>query len=177
METTIEQAGMTEVLIGLPLQPSIGYDFAMSIGPYVQAWRISRGHSVSALALKAAVSESTLESIESEELDPTVSILQGLAAALEIPVSWLYADPRHLAFLTDSDDDGAHSVDPVIEHVLRVAGRDPEMYVLLTAILQNADPKLVRAAEASLRSLAKQSKQPTVPWQSRPSGHFEPPSD
>ena len=152
----------------------------MSIGPYVRAWRISRGHSVAALALKAAVSESTLESIESEELDPTVSILQGLAAALEIPVSWLYADPRHLKLLTDSDDDGAdhaHSVDPVIEQVLRVAGRDPEMYVLLTVILQNADPKLVRAAEVSLRSLAKQSKQPTVPWQSRPPGHFEPPSD
>src|SRR5207302_11059092 len=106
-------------LSGLPLQPSIGYDFAMSIGPYVQAWRISRGHSVSALALKAAVSESTLESIESEELDPTVSILQGLAAALEIPVSWLYADPRHLELLTDFDDDEAdaghaHSIDPLL---------------------------------------------------------------
>ena len=169
-------------MIGLPPQPSIGYDFAKSIGPYVRAWRISRGHSVTALALKAAVSESTLESIESEELDPTVSILQGLAAALEIPVSWLYADPRHLELLTDFDDDEAdaghaHSIDPVIEQILRAAGRDPEMYVLLTAILQNADPKLVRAAEASLRSLAKQSKQPTVPWQSRPSGHFEPPSD
>jgi len=169
-------------LIGLPLQPSIGYDFAMSIGPYVQAWRITRGHSVSALALKAAVSASMLESIESEGLDPAVSILQGLAAALEIPVSWLYTDPRHLDLLTDADDDTigadhAHSVDPVIEQILRAARRDPEMYVLLTAILQNADPKLVRAAEASLRSLAKQSKQPTVPWQSRPSGHFEPPSD
>ena len=155
----------------------------MSIGPYVQAWRLSRGHSVSALARKAAISESTLESIESEELDPTVSILQGLAAALEIPVSWLHADPRHVELLTESDDDDgadaghARCVDPVIEQVLRVAGRDPEMYVLLTAILQSADPKLVRAAEASLRSLAKQSKQPTVPWQSRPSGHFEPPSD
>ena len=79
----------------------------MSIGPYVQAWRISRGHSVSALALKAAVSESTLESIESEELDPTVSVLEGLAAALEIPVSWLYTDPRHVKLLADSEDDGA----------------------------------------------------------------------
>ena len=169
-------------LICLPTQPSIGYDFDMSIGPYVQAWRISRGHSVSALAQRAAVAESTLESIETEELDPTVSVLEGLAAALEIPVSWLYTDPRHVKLLTDSEDDGAdagqtHSVDPVIEQVLRVARRDPEMYVLLTAILQNADPKLVRAAGASLRSLAKQSKQPTVPWQSRPPGHFEPPSD
>ena len=169
-------------LIGLPLQPSIRYDLAMSIGPYVQAWRISRGHSVSALALKAAVSATTVESIESEELDPPVSILRGLAAALEIPASWLYTDPHHLDLLTDADDDTvgaghAHSVDPVIEQVLRAARRDPEMYVLLTAILQNADPKLVRAAEASLRSLAKQLKQPTVSWQSRPPGHFEPPSD
>src|SRR5204863_2197059 len=135
--TTIQQAGTTEGLDRLALQPSIGYDFAMSIGPYVQAWRISRGHSVSALALKAAVSESGLESIESEELDPTVSILQGLAAALEIPVSWLYADPRHLELLTDFDDDEAdaghaHSIDPVIEQILRAASRDPEMYVLLT---------------------------------------------
>jgi len=87
-----------------------------------------------------------------------------------------------LELLTDFDDDEAdaghaHSIDPVIEQILRAASRDPEMYVLLTAILQNADPKLVRAAEASLRSLAKQLKQPTVSWQSRPPGHFEPPSD
>src|SRR5437870_4059654 len=127
-------------LIFLPMQPSIGYDFDMSIGQYVQSWRISRGYSVSALAQKAAVSESTLELIESEELDPTVSVLEGLAAALEIPVSWLYTNPRHVELLTDSEDDGAdashaHSVDLVIEQVLRVARRDPEMYVLLTAIL------------------------------------------
>jgi hypothetical protein len=84
--------------------------------------------------------------------------------------------------LIDPDEEGvnadqARSVDPVIAQVLCSVRRDLEMYVLLTAIMQNGDPKLVRAAEASLRSLAKQAKQPTVPWQSRPPGHFEPPSD
>jgi len=38
-------------------------------------------------------------------------------------------------------------------------------------------PETVAAAEMSLRSLVKQSRQATVPWQQRPSGHFEPPSD
>lgn len=33
------------------------------------------------------------------------------------------------------------------------------------------------AAEVNLRSLLKQSRQATVPRQSRPPGHFEPPSD
>ncbi|TLY16734.1 MAG: XRE family transcriptional regulator, partial [Nitrospirae bacterium] len=35
----------------------------------------------------------------------------------------------------------------------------------------------LRAAEVSLQSLVKQSKQTTVPWQTRPPGHFEPPAD
>jgi transcriptional regulator with XRE-family HTH domain len=166
----------------LPLPLSIGYDLAMSMGPNIQAWRISRGHSVSALAQKAGLSESTLDSIESGDLDLTVSVLQALAEALGIPVSWLCADPRHVQLLTDPDEEGtdaaqATSADPVIECVLRAVHTDLEMYALLTAVLQSGDPKLMRAAEASLRSLAKQAKQPTVPWQSRPPGHFEPPSD
>ena len=155
---------------------------AMSIGPNIQAWRLSQRHSVSALAQKAGLSESTLDSIESGDLDLTVSVMQGLAGALEIPLSWLSVDPRHVQLLTDPDEDGtdasqANPFDPVIDHVLRAAHADLEMYVLLTAILQSGDPKLMRAAEASLRSLAKQAKQPTVPWQSRPPGHFEPPND
>ena len=54
---------------------------------------------------------------------------------------------------------------------------DRSLYVLLTALMQAGDPKLLRAAEMSLRSLVKQSRQATVPWQQRPSGHFEPPND
>jgi transcriptional regulator with XRE-family HTH domain len=153
----------------------------MSIGSRIQAWRVSRGHSTAALAREAGLSESTLEAIESDELDPVVSVFSALAAGMGIPVSWLFTDPRHLELLSDPHEDldasQAGFVDPVIEQVLRTAGRDLEMYVLLTAILQGGEPKLMRAAEASLRSLAKQAKIPIVPWQSRPPGHFEPPSD
>jgi len=68
-------------------------------------------------------------------------------------------------------------VDPVMERILLGAHQERELYVLLTVLLQSGEPKLVKAAEASLRSLVKQSRQASVPWQSRPPGHFEPPSD
>ena len=96
---------------------------------------------------------------------------------------------RHLRFLfpycrTDAQQDGDQVIavmrtgaDPVLERILVAAGHDRSLYVLLTALMQSSDPKLLRAAEVSLRSLVKQSKQATVPWQSRPPGHFEPPSD
>ena len=156
--------------------------FLMSLGTNIQAWRISRGYSGAVLAKAADISEDTLASIESDTFDAPVSILPAVAGALGIPASWLWSDPRHLALLMegaeeDLDTDSNKHVDPVIEQVLRSVGIEPEMYVLLTAIVQSGEPKLLRAAQASLRSLAKQSKQPTVPWESRPSGHFEPPSD
>jgi transcriptional regulator with XRE-family HTH domain len=156
--------------------------FPMSLGTNIQAWRVSRGYSGAILARKADISEDTLASIESDAFDVPVSILPALAGALGIPASWLWSDPRHLALLMegaeeDLNTDSTKPVDPVMEQVLRSANIEPEMYVLLTAIVQSGEPKLVRAAQASLRSLAKQAKQPTVPWESRPSGHFEPPSD
>jgi transcriptional regulator with XRE-family HTH domain len=152
----------------------------VSLGSNIQAWRISRGYSEAALAKKADVSEATLASIESDAFDAPVSIFPAIAGALGVPPSWLWSDPRHLARLMEGAEEGVAtdtSVDPVIEQVLRTANIEPEMYVLLSAIVQSGEPKLLRAAQASLRSLAKQAKQPTVPWESRPSGHFEPPSD
>jgi len=155
----------------------------MAIGANIQAWRLSRGQSVEALAAKAGVPSSSLHAIESGELDPTVSTLEALAAALGIPPSWLHSDPEHLNLLTtDSDGETSESlptdsVDPVTERVLLATQQERGLYVLLTALLQSGDPKLRRAAEVSLQSLVKQSKQATVPWQTRPPGHFEPPSD
>jgi len=156
----------------------------MAIGAYVQAWRLARRQSVEALAAKAGVPSSSLDAIESEELDPTVSTLETLAAALGIPPSWLHSDPKHLNLLaSDPDGDASEplpteeSVDPVTERVLLATRQDRGLYVLLTALLQSGDPKLLRAAEVSLQSLVKQSKQTTVPWQTLPPGHFEPPSD
>lgn len=155
----------------------------MAIGAYVQAWRLARRQSVETLAAKAGVPSTSLDAIESGELDPTVSTLETLAAALGIPPSWFHSDPKHLNLLT-ADPDGetseslpTGSVDPVTERVLLGTRQNRGLYVLLTALLQSGDPKLLRAAEVSLQSLVKQSKQATVPWQTRPPGHFEPPSD
>jgi transcriptional regulator with XRE-family HTH domain len=153
----------------------------MSIASNIQAWRLSKRQPVTALAERAGLSVESLEAIEAGELDPSASMLETLAAAIGVPVSWLYGDPEHLERLLDADERAesvqAGTVDPVTERVLLGSREEHELYVLLTSILMSGEPKLRLAVEASLRSLAKQAKQPTVPWQSRPSGHFEPPSD
>ncbi len=159
----------------------IQYDRAMAVGTLIQAWRLSRGRSVDDLASDAGMSASLLEGIESEEIDPSASTLERLAGALKIPVAWLFGHPKDFQHLFDESDGGQDPVpaspDPVTERILTGSSMDRSLYVLLTALLQSAEPKLLRAAEMSLRSLVKQSKQATVPWQNRPSGHFEPPSD
>ncbi|HKN87950.1 MAG TPA: helix-turn-helix transcriptional regulator [Nitrospiraceae bacterium] len=155
----------------------------MPIGPNIQAWRVSRGRSLLALATKAGLPVESLEAIETGQADPSLSMLEAVASALGVPPSWLHGDPKHLELLT-ADSDGEESelpsvdsIDPVIGRILNVAQHERELYVLLTRLLQAGDPKLIRAAEVSLRSLVKQAKQATVPWQNRPPGHFEPPSD
>lgn len=155
----------------------------MSIGLNIQSWRVSRGHSLSALAARAGLPVDSLEAIEAGQTDPSLSIMEAVATALGVPPSWLHGDPKQLQLLTD-DPDGDESesppldtTDPVIERILIAAHHERELYVLLTRLLQAGDPKLIRAAEVSLRSLVKQAKQATVPWMSRPPGHFEPPSD
>lgn len=153
----------------------------MSIASNIQAWRLSKRQPVTALAEKAGLPVESLEAIEAGELDPCASTLATLASAIGVPVPWLYGDPEHLERLLDADERTesvqAGTVDPVRERVLLGSREEHELYVLLTAIVMSGDPKLRLAVEASLRSLAKQAKQPTVPWQSRPPGHFEPPND
>jgi transcriptional regulator with XRE-family HTH domain len=155
----------------------------MAIGSHIQAWRLSRGHSIEAFAAKAGLPSKSLEAIESGDLDPSATILESLASALRVPPSWLYGDPKHFDLLFEDGDAEEKvetlpaGIDPITEHLLLASGHARDLYVLLTALLQSGDPKLIRAAEVSLRSLVKQSKQATVPWQSRPPGHFEPPSD
>jgi len=155
----------------------------MPIGSNIQAWRVARRHSLMALATKVGLPAESLEAIEMGQTDPPLSVLEAVASALGVPPSWLHGDPKHLELLTaDSDGDESespslHSIDPVIERILIAARHEHELYVLLTRLLQAGDPKLIRAAEVSLRSLVKQAKQATVPWGSRPPGHFEPPSD
>ncbi len=166
----------------------IQYDPAM--GPttfFVRAWRLSQQKSLEHLAMEARLSVSILDAIETTDYDCHLSHIESLAQALGIPPAWLFEDPAHFELLFnagDGEEDNtgvqpwiSTGVDPVLERIVRARRYDRSLYVLLTTLLQNGDAKLLRAAEMSLRSLVKQSRQPTVPWQSRPSGHFEPPSD
>jgi transcriptional regulator with XRE-family HTH domain len=160
----------------------IAYHRAMSIGPSLQAWRLSRRLSIETLSTQSGLPETLLASMEAGEQDPTVSALRTLAAVFGVPVSWLFTDPSQINLLTtDGDDDqirsDIQSPDPVIDQILAACRDDRTLFVLLTALLQSGEPKLLTAAEASLRSLVKQARRSSVPWQSRPSGHFEPPSD
>ena len=154
-----------------------------NVGTLIRAWRISQKCSEQALAERAGIAASSLEALESEQTDPQASTMEALAGALKIPLPWLFIHPTDLDLLCKGDDDEPAPLatltgaDPVLERILVAAGHDRSLYVLLTALMQSGDPKLLRAAEVSLRSLVKQSKQATVPWQSRPPGHFEPPSD
>ena len=153
----------------------------MSIGSCIQEWRLSKRHSLESLSDAAHLPVSLLDQIETEQLDPTIGTVEALAAALRIPPAWLFEHPRsfeHLFADGDGQEEPDHSsIDPVTDRILTGSRMDRTLYVLLTTLMQGGETKLLRAAEMSLRSLVKQSKQATVPWQQRPSGHFEPPSD
>jgi transcriptional regulator with XRE-family HTH domain len=157
------------------------YYRAMSIGPFIQAWRLSRKQSIESLSETAGISAALLEQIESEQADPSIATIQALATALHIPPAWLFDNPSCFEWLFNDSEEreepAASQVDPVTDRILAGSRMDRSLYVLLTALMQTGDPKLLRAAEMSLRSLVKQSRQASVPWQQRPSGHFEPPSD
>ena len=154
---------------------------AMALGQQIQAWRISRGHSIDDLAAESHLLPHVLEDIEAEVVDPSASLLEALAAAMKIPPAWLFSHPTSFRTLFDDPEEDTHGSpegpDPVTERILSGSRMDRSLYVLLTAIMQSGEPKLLRAAEVNLRSLVKQAKQATIPWQNRPSGHFEPPSD
>ena len=155
----------------------------MTIGDTIKAWRLARGVAVATLAKKANVGLATVESIEAGETDPPITVVADLAKALDVPTPWLFDDPKNIELcFDDPDTDGKRglpidSTDPVTQHMVRAIRHDRTLFVLLTALIQGGDPKLLRAAEMSLRSLLKQSRQATVPWQNRSPGHFEPPSD
>ncbi|MDF0651764.1 MAG: XRE family transcriptional regulator [Nitrospira sp. LK70] len=153
----------------------------MSIGQFIQGWRVSRNQSIQSLSDAAGISHIFLEQIEADQADPTTGTIEALASVLRIPPSWLFDSPRSFECLF-AESDGmeepqASQIDPVTERILAGSRTDRSLYVLLTTLMQAGDPRFLRAAEMSLRSLVKQSRETPVPWQQRPSGHFEPPSD
>jgi hypothetical protein len=108
-------------------------------------------------------------------------MIEALASALGVPPSWLFDNPRSFEYLftdtAENEEPDRSELDPVTNRILAGSHANRSLYVLLTTLIQAGDPKLLRAAEMSLRSLVKQSRRAIVPWQQRPSGHFEPPSD
>ena len=142
---------------------------------------MSRGLSLEFLALETGFSLQTLDDIEGELLDPSTQTLEAIASVMKVPVAWLFAHPTAFDHLFHEPDEQEQTIpdgpDPVTERILTGSRMDRSLYVMLTALIQSGEPRLLRAAELSLKSLVKQSKQSTVPWQNRPSGHFEPPSD
>jgi transcriptional regulator with XRE-family HTH domain len=153
----------------------------MSIGLFIQGWRLSRKQSIESLSDAAGIPATLLEQIEVDQADPTTGTIEALASALRIPPAWLFDNPQSFTCLftdsADNEEPDTSQIDPVTDRILAGSHADRSLYVLLTTLMQAGDPKLLRAAEMSLRSLVKQSRHATVPWQQRPSGHFEPPSD
>lgn len=147
---------------------------------HVRAWREHYGISLEDLAQKAGLAPERLQAIEHGECDCSLASLHRLSHALDIPVTWLLVPPTIVQYLQDHDryrEAAPPAGRPLAEYLARGIHEREDLFLLLTALVQHGDPKLLRAAEVNLRSLLKQARTATLPWQARPSGHFEPPSD
>jgi transcriptional regulator with XRE-family HTH domain len=149
----------------------------MRFGERIGAWRVARRVAPEELARRAGIDPARLDAIERGDEDPTASTVASLASALAIPPGWLHDDPKRLLALIADDEDGTTGTDPVTERILAASQVERTLFVLVAQLVCSAEPRLVRAAEVSLLSLVKQIPKTTVPWESRPPGHFEPPSD
>jgi transcriptional regulator with XRE-family HTH domain len=155
----------------------------MSSGLHLNQWCQFRGITLSELAKKTGLSLQTLQSMQHVGLDTSVSLFEAIAGNLNIPTAWLYYDPQIIQRLWNEPDEDSpelphtSSFDPLFQRIIQTSREYQDIFVLLTSILHHGDPKLIRAAQVSLQSLLKQVRPTTVPWGSRPPGHFEPPSD
>jgi transcriptional regulator with XRE-family HTH domain len=152
---------------------------------FIRAWRLFRGLSLEELAAKSALSVSTVESMETGESTVVLSDMEAMAGGLGIPPAWLFIDPKELDLLFNDEDEHGELLqsacrqqpDPIYAKILVNMRQNRQLYTLLTALLESGEAKLIRAAELSIKSLLKQSRQSALPWQSRVPGNFEPPSD
>lgn len=149
----------------------------MRMGERIASWREARRVATGEAARRAGLDLARLEAIERGDEDPTASTLTCLASALGIPPGWLHDDPKRLLALIDDDEPNSAGPDPLTERILAASEAERTLFTLVAQLVSAADPRLVRAAEVSLLSLVKQIPRTTVPWETRPPGHFEPPSD
>ncbi len=149
----------------------------MRLAERIVSWRVARRVAPDELARRAGIEPARLDRIERGDEDPTASTLASLASALGIPAGWLHDEPKRLLALIADDDEETTEPDPVTTRMLAAVGAERTLFALVAQLVCSAEPRLVRAAEVSLLSLVKQIPRTTVPWESRPPGHFEPPSD
>ena len=155
----------------------------MSIQQHLSHWCQTRGLSLADLSQQTGVALANLQDFQKGNWDPPLSIITLIAQSLNVPESWLHNDPRTLLRLwNDPDDDNPElpntsSPDPLFQRIIQTSRDHQDLFVLVTSLLHHGDPKLIRAAQVSLQSLFKRVRPTTVPWGSRPPGHFEPPND
>ena len=161
----------------------VGYDPPMSRELFLKQWCQYRQLTLAQLSEQTGVTLQNIESIHNGSQDPPLSLLETIATQLGIPPSWLHYDPQTIQRVwNDADEEEPelpdhHSIDPIFERMIQVRHEHPELFVLLTNLVHHGDPKLIRAAQVNLQSLSRQIRATTLPWGSRPPGHFEPPSD
>jgi len=155
----------------------------MSIHHHLSHWCQAKGLTLADLSRQTGVAMTNLQDFQNGEWDPPLSVITSIAQSLDVPMSWLLSDPRIIQRLwNDPDEDypklpDASSPDPIFQRMIQTSREYQDIFVLLTSILHHGDPKLIRAARVNLQSLLKQARPITLPWGSRPPGHFEPPSD
>jgi transcriptional regulator with XRE-family HTH domain len=149
----------------------------MRFGERIVSWRMARRVAPDELARRAGIDSARLDAIERGDEDPTASILASLASGLGVPPGWLHDDPKRLLALIGDDAADTGEPDPVTTRMLAAAKAERTLFTLLTQLVYAGEPRLLRAAEVSLLSLVKQVPKTTVPWETRPPGHFEPPAD
>lgn len=155
----------------------------MSIHQHLGQWCQTRGLSLADLSQQTGVPLTNLQDFQKGNWDPPLSIMTLIAQSLNVPDAWLHNDPRTLLRLwNDPDEDNPElpntsSPDPLFQRIIQTSRDHQDLFVLLTSLLHHGDPKLIRAAQVNLQSLFKQVRPTTVPWGSRPPGHFEPPND
>ncbi len=150
---------------------------------HLHQWVQIKGLTLKDLSDQTGIPQTLLREIQSGDSDPPLSTLEKISTELQIPLSWLHLSPQAIQRLwNDQDDDdptlpATDSPDPLFERIFQASREHQEVFTLLTNLIHYGDPKLIRAAQVNLQSLFKQARNTTVPWGSRPPGHFEPPSD
>lgn len=150
---------------------------------YLLKWCQIQGFSLATLSEKTGIPKDSLQDIQDGTMDPPLSAMNAISKELNIPPAWLHYPPQTILRLWNDHEDesptlpGHQSPDPLFERIFQVSREHQEVFALLTNLIHYGDPKLIRAAQVNLQSLFKQARNTSVPWGSRPPGHFEPPSE